>query len=159
MTESVVLLSRTLPLFVERENKVIDTTFKLVTHLDDSLFIEIIKANTLWRAIPYARVTHLLLSEDTESVQPYYKARENTPLFFFTLSTDSDALHYIISNSHDDINFLIELLQLLHTLPYPGLPEPCLKQLLEIFHQAFQISTIHSVCPTFPCRQHRDIVN
>lgn len=40
MTESVVLLSRTLPLFVERENKVIDTTFKLVTHLDDSLLLK-----------------------------------------------------------------------------------------------------------------------
>ncbi|EFO61270.1 Hypothetical protein GLP15_89 [Giardia lamblia P15] len=122
MAESVILLSRILPLFIERENKVIDTTFKLVTHLDDSLFIEIIKANTLWRAIPYVRVTHLLLSEDTESAQPYYKARDNSPLFFFTLSTDSDALHYIIPNSRDDIDFLIELLQLFHTLPYPGLP-------------------------------------
>lgn len=122
MTESTVLLSRNLPLLAERENKAIETTFKLVIHLDNSLFIEIIKANTLWRAIPYARITHLLLSEDTESAQSYYKSREYSPLFLFTLSTDSDALHYVISNNRNDIAFLITLLQLLHTIPYPGLP-------------------------------------
>lgn len=145
MTESTVLLSRNLPLLAERENKAIETTFKLVIHLDNSLFIEIIKANTLWRAIPYARITHLLLSEDIESAQSYYKSREYSPLFLFTLSTDSDALHYVISNNRNDIAFLITLLQLLHTIPYPGLPGLCLRQLSEIFHQEFQTSTTPNV--------------
>lgn len=121
MTKSLILLSQTLHL-LEKKNSIVKTTFELVIHSDGSLFIEITKATALWQSIQYTKVTHLQLSEDTQSVQSSIKACNGSPLFIFTLSTDSLSLHYIILNTENDIYFTIKLLQLLHTIPYPGLP-------------------------------------
>lgn len=121
MTKSLVLVSQSLYL-LEKKNSVVETIVEIIIHNDGSLFVEITKASTMWQSIPYASITHLQLSEDTQSVQSSIKTRNGAPLFILTLSTDSLTINYIILNNRNNIDFIIKFLQLLHTVPYANLP-------------------------------------